>query len=144
MNPMSQDRKNRVAQWAFDTKAILGRFHIWLDDVEVAFVRGQSQREFTSHLSFLSGAIERQFAMTGALTALGTRLFGRFGGNEGFDQSDGEETDGPVDEKVLVPGEIVGEPAATRRADDGRDHDGDAEQGEALPALLGRKGVGEN
>jgi len=37
------------------------------------------QREFTSHLSFLSGAMERQFAMTGALTALGTRLFGRFG-----------------------------------------------------------------
>ncbi|MGD0781888.1 MAG: hypothetical protein ABSA30_03405 [Candidatus Aminicenantales bacterium] len=79
MNTASPDRKNRVAQWAFDTKAILGRFHIWLDDVEVAWVRGQSQREFTSHLSFLSGAMERQFAMTGALTALGTRLFGRFG-----------------------------------------------------------------
>lgn len=87
MNPMSQDRKNRVAQWAFDTKAILGRFHIWLDDVEVAFVRGQSQREFTSHLSFLSGAIERQFAMTGALTALGTRLFGRFGEGASLDKA---------------------------------------------------------
>lgn len=87
MNPMSQDRKNRVAQWAFDTKAILGRFHIWLDDVEVAFVRGQSQWEFTSHLSFLSGAIERQFAMTGALTALGTRLFGRFGEGASLDKA---------------------------------------------------------
>jgi len=87
MNPMSQDRKNRVAQWAFDTKAILGRFHIWLDDVEVDFVRGQSQREFTSHLSFLSGAIERQFAMTGALTALGTRLFGRFGEGASLDKA---------------------------------------------------------
>ena len=87
MNPMSQDRKNRVAQWAFDTKAILGRFHIWLDDVEVTLVRGQSQREFTSHLSFLSGAIERQFAMTGALTALGTRLFGRFGEGASLDKA---------------------------------------------------------
>ena len=87
MNPISQDRKNRVAQWAFDTKALLGRFHIWLDDVEVAFVRGQSQREFTSHLSFLSGAIERQFAMTGALTALGTRLFGRFGEGASLDKA---------------------------------------------------------
>ena len=79
MNPMSQDRKNRIAQWAYDTKSMLGRFHIWLEDVEVTWVRGQSQLEFSSHLSFLSGSMERQFAMTGALTALGTRLFGRFG-----------------------------------------------------------------
>ena len=84
MNPISQDRKNRIAQWAYDTKAILGRFHIWLENVEIVWVRGQVQREFTSHLSFLSGAMERQFAMTGALTALGTRLFGRFG--EGADK----------------------------------------------------------
>jgi hypothetical protein len=84
---MSQERKNRVAQWAFDTKAILGRFHIWLDDLEVTFVRGQFQKEFTGHLSFLSGAIERQFAMTGALTALGTRLFGRFGEGASLDKA---------------------------------------------------------
>ncbi len=87
MNPISQDRKNRIAQWAYDTKAILGRFHIWLEDVEIAWVRGQSQREFTSHLSFLSGAMERQFAMTGALTAMGTRLFGRFGEGASLDKA---------------------------------------------------------
>jgi hypothetical protein len=87
MNPMSQDRKNRVAQWAYDTKAILGRFHIWLEDVDVAWVRGRPQREFTSHLSFLSGAMERAFAVTGALTALGTRLFGRYGEGAGLDKS---------------------------------------------------------
>jgi len=87
MNPTNQDRKNRVAQWAFDTKSILGRFHIWLDDVEIAYVRGQYQKEFTSRLSFLSGALERQFAMTGALTALGTRLFGRFGEGAGKDKT---------------------------------------------------------
>lgn len=87
MNPISQDRKNRIAQWAYDTKAILGRFHIWLENVEIAWVRGQMQREFTSHLSFLSGAMERQFAMTGALTALGTRLFGRFGEGAELDKS---------------------------------------------------------
>jgi hypothetical protein len=87
MDPMTQEKKNRVAQWAFDTKAILGRFHLWLEDVEVNWTRGQSSTEFTSHLSFLSGAMERCFAMTGAVTAVGTRLFGRFG--EGADLDKG-------------------------------------------------------
>ena len=87
MNPMSQDRKNRIAQWAYDTKSILGRFHIWLEDVEVAWIRGQSHSEFTSHLSFLNGSLERQFALTGALTALGTRLFGRFGEGASLDKA---------------------------------------------------------
>jgi len=87
MDPMTQEKKNRVAQWAFDTKAILGRFHLWLEDVEVNWTRGQPSGEFTSHLSFLSGAMERRFAMTGAVTALGTRLFGRFG--EGADLDKG-------------------------------------------------------
>jgi hypothetical protein len=84
---MTQEKKNRVAQWAFDTKAILGRFHLWLEDVEVRWTRGQSSREFTSHLSFLSGAMERCFAMTGAVTALGTRLFGRFGEGADLDKA---------------------------------------------------------
>ena len=87
MDPMTQEKKNRVAQWAFDTKAILGRFHLWLEDVEVKWTRGQSSREFTSHLSFLNGAMERCFAMTGAVTAVGTHLFGRFG--EGADLDKG-------------------------------------------------------
>jgi len=87
MDPMTQEKKNRVAQWAFDTKAILGRFHLWLEDVEVNWNHGLSSTEFTSHLSFLSGAMERCFAMTGAVTAVGTRLFGRFG--EGADLDKG-------------------------------------------------------
>jgi hypothetical protein len=87
MNPMTQEKKNRIAQWAFDTKAILGRFHLWLEDVELKWTRGQSSREFTSHLSFLSGAMERCFAMTGAVTALGTHLFGRFGEGADLDKA---------------------------------------------------------
>ena len=30
---MNMDRRHLIAQWAFDTRAILGRFHIWLKDV---------------------------------------------------------------------------------------------------------------
>jgi hypothetical protein len=30
---MDSRRRNRIAQWAFDTRAILGRFHLWLEDV---------------------------------------------------------------------------------------------------------------
>ncbi len=29
------EKRNQVAQWAFDTSPILGRFHLWLEDVEV-------------------------------------------------------------------------------------------------------------
>ena len=29
------NRKNRIAQWAFDTGSLLGRFHLWLEDVAV-------------------------------------------------------------------------------------------------------------
>ena len=43
-----------------------------------------------------------------------------------------------------MPRDIVGKPAAERRPDDGRHHDRDAEQREALPALLRRKGIGKN
>ena len=32
---MNNDRRNRIAQWAYDTRAILGRFHLWLKDVEL-------------------------------------------------------------------------------------------------------------
>ena len=40
MTPAEKMRKrNLVAQWAFDTRPILGRFHLWLDDVEVQLER---------------------------------------------------------------------------------------------------------
>lgn len=81
----SQKRRDLIAQWTFDTRAILARFHLWLEDVEVKWLRGKSTREFTN-ISFLDGRIERLFAMTGAVTALGTQLFGRFGEAKGKDK----------------------------------------------------------
>jgi hypothetical protein len=72
-----------IAQWAFDTRPILGRFHLWLEDVDVQWIRGEPAAEFTREISFLGGQIERLVAMMGAVTALGTRLFGRHGEGEG-------------------------------------------------------------
>ncbi len=84
MDEKQREKQNRIAQWAFDTRPILGRFHLWLEDVEVQWIRGEPAAEFTREMSFLSGQMERLFAMMGAVTSLGTRLFGRFG--EGADQ----------------------------------------------------------
>lgn len=74
-----QEKKDRIAQWAFDARPILGRFHLWLEDVEVEWIRGKATREFTSDISFLEGSMERLMAVTAAVTSLGTQLFGRFG-----------------------------------------------------------------
>ncbi|MGD2091407.1 MAG: hypothetical protein PVH61_34865 [Candidatus Aminicenantes bacterium] len=82
-----QEKKDRIAQWAFDTRPILGRFHLWLEDVEVEWNWGKSFREFSSEISFLEGSMERLFAMTGAVTALGTQLFGRFGEGANLDKA---------------------------------------------------------
>jgi hypothetical protein len=79
MNEKLQDKRDIVAQWSFDTRPILGRFHIWLDDVDVEWVRGEAVKEFTREISFLDGRMERLFAITGAVTAMGTQVFGRFG-----------------------------------------------------------------
>ncbi len=87
-NTKDQDRKNRIAQWAFDTRAILGRFHLWLEDVDVEWIRGKPGKEFTTEISFLEGNMERLFAMTGAVTALGTQIFGRFGEGAGKDKDE--------------------------------------------------------
>ncbi len=76
-------KQNMIAQWAFDTRPILGRFHLWLEDIEVQWLRGEPVAEFTREISFLNGQMERLFAMTGAVTALGTKLFGRFGEGAG-------------------------------------------------------------
>jgi hypothetical protein len=84
MDIQQRDKQNTIAQWAFDTRPILGRFHLWLEDVEVQWIRGEPAAEFTSEISFLNGQIERLVAMMGAVTALGTKLFGRHG--EGVDQ----------------------------------------------------------
>ncbi len=82
---MDMDRRNRIAQWAFDTRAILGRFHLWLDDVEEQWLRGGVRPG--EAMSFAGTALEASFAMTAAVTALGTRLFGRFGEGRGLDKA---------------------------------------------------------
>jgi hypothetical protein len=82
-----QDKRDIIAQWSFDTRPILGRFHLWLDDVEVEWVRGEPSKEFTRELSFLDGRMERLFAMTGAVTALGTQVFGKPGAGADLDKA---------------------------------------------------------
>ncbi len=82
-----QEKRDLIAQWAFDTRAILGRFHIWLEDIDITWKRGKEAKEFTREISFLNGRMERLFAMTGAVTALGTKLFGSFGEGAGKDKS---------------------------------------------------------
>jgi hypothetical protein len=76
------EKRNLVAQWAFDTRPVLLRFHLWLEDVEVS----RSQAEPVSAHSFAPRGIARCIAMTSAATALGTRLFGDFGGGAGKDK----------------------------------------------------------
>jgi len=83
-----QEKKNLIAQWAFDTRPILGRFRLWLKDIEIEWTRGEQtkEQELVSEFSFLNGRIERLLAMTGAVTALGTQLFGRFGEGANLDK----------------------------------------------------------
>ncbi|MBE3135426.1 MAG: hypothetical protein IMZ55_18320 [Acidobacteria bacterium] len=82
-----RDKQDVIAQWSFDTRPILGRFHLWLDDVQVQWTRGEPVREFFGPMSFLDGRIERLMAMTGAVTALGTQVFGRFGAGATLDKA---------------------------------------------------------
>ncbi|MEN8155279.1 MAG: hypothetical protein ABFR75_14790, partial [Acidobacteriota bacterium] len=86
MSNMDTFKKNLIAQWAFDTRPILGRFHLWLEDVEIEWLKGEPVKEFTKNISFLNGSMERLFAMTGAITALGTQLFGRYGEGKDLDK----------------------------------------------------------
>jgi hypothetical protein len=77
------DKRNLVAQWAFDTRPVLLRFHLWLEDVEVE----RAQAEPVSARTFTPRGIARCLAMTSAATALGTRLFGDYGGGAGRDKT---------------------------------------------------------
>ncbi len=77
------DKRNTVAQWAFDTRPVLLRFHLWLEDVQVE----RAQPEPVSAFTFTPRGIGRCLAMTSAATALGTRLFGDFGGGAGKDKA---------------------------------------------------------
>ena len=75
-------KRDLIAQWAFDTRPVLLRFHLWLEDVEVE----RSQAEPVSSFAFTPRGIARCLAMTSAATALGTRLFGEFGAGAGKDK----------------------------------------------------------
>ena len=79
-----REQKDRVAQWAFDTRPILGRFHLWLEDVDAEIERVDDGQ---SRFSFLPSRMESLIAMTVAVTALGTRLFGRFGEGRDLDKT---------------------------------------------------------
>jgi hypothetical protein len=76
------EKRNLIAQWAFDTRPVLLRFHLWLEDVEVE----RSQAQPVSAFSFTPRGIARCLAVTSAATALGTRLFGGFGEGAGKDK----------------------------------------------------------
>ena len=80
---MDQERRNLIAQWAFDTRSILGRFHLWLEDVEEHWIDGHPDGEH----AFTGAGLERGFIMANAVTALGTRLFGRYGEGAGADKA---------------------------------------------------------
>ena len=86
MSGNGRAKKNLVAQWAFDTRPILGRFHLWLEDVSIEWLRGETEAGPNGATSFVSDSIERQLIMTAAVTALGTRLFGRHGEGSSLDK----------------------------------------------------------
>src|SRR6188472_3279269 len=65
------EKNNLIAQWAFDARPVLLRFHLWLEDVEVE----RSQANAVSDHAFAPRGIARCLAMASAATALGTRLF---------------------------------------------------------------------
>ncbi|MEZ4651664.1 MAG: hypothetical protein R3E97_23250 [Candidatus Eisenbacteria bacterium] len=79
---MNPDRRDLIAQWAFDTRAVLGRFHVWLEDVEVEWIEGTPERE----ASFVGPSLEKALMVSTAVTALGTRLYGRYGEGKGQDK----------------------------------------------------------
>ena len=76
-------KRDLIAQWAFDTRPVLLRFHLWLEDVEVE----RAQAEPVSAHTFAPRGIARCLAMTSAATALGTRLFGDYGAGAGKDKA---------------------------------------------------------
>lgn len=80
---MDVDSRQLVAQWAYDTHAVLARFHLWLEGVEVE----RAQPDEVSSRAFTPRGITRSLAMTAAATALGTRLFGHFGEGRGADKA---------------------------------------------------------
>ncbi len=77
-------KQDLIAQWAFDTRSILLRFHLWLEDIEIEWRPGS--RAGYEAFNQVPAEIRRSLAMTAAVTALGTRLFARFGEGRGADK----------------------------------------------------------
>jgi hypothetical protein len=83
---MDKDQKrDLIAQWAFDTRPLLRRFHVWLEDVHFTWLHGDSSKGF-DNFTFVTDALRRCLAMTSGLTALGTKLFAPFGGGKAVDK----------------------------------------------------------
>jgi hypothetical protein len=78
------NKQDLIAQWAFDTRSLLLRFHLWLEDVEIEWRPGS--RSGYEAFEFIPADIRRSLAMTAAVTALGTHLFARFGEGRGADK----------------------------------------------------------
>lgn len=78
------ERRNSIAQWAFDCRPVLLRFHLWLEDVQIERSQGT---EPLLNFGFTPRGIARCLAATAAATALGTRLFGGFGIGLGKDKT---------------------------------------------------------
>ena len=61
---MSTDRKDVIAQWVYDTRAVLGRFHVWLEDVEERWIQGEPDASD----SFVGPSLENSFVVATAVT----------------------------------------------------------------------------
>jgi len=85
ISPVKQ--KNLTAQWAFDTRPILGRLHLWLEDIKIEWIKGKPGDEILDNISFVDNRTEKMLAMTSAVTALGTKLFGRYGEGSGMNKT---------------------------------------------------------
>jgi hypothetical protein len=84
MNPQKKRlKRDLIAQWVYDTRPILERLHLWLEDIDIEWLRGRPARGEIAEISFMNGQMERLMAMTMAVTALGTQLYGRFGEGAG-------------------------------------------------------------
>ncbi len=81
-----REQRDIVAQWAFDVRPLLLRFHMYLENVQTAWNRVGRTSETLLEMSFLNGRIERLMALTAAVTALGTKLYGRFGDGRHLDK----------------------------------------------------------
>jgi len=80
-----REKRDEIAQWAFDTRPLLLRFHLWLEEVAVEWRRGRPLDPGDETLDFVPGDIRRCLAMTAGVTALGTRLFAPFGAGRDAD-----------------------------------------------------------